>query len=90
MEKIKNYNDFPKLRDQLTKWRKRFPMFAHDVKQFDTILEKHMKLHMDYIIKYKQTKRDAWLVKAQEELDHINRIITAISKVELIALLSKG
>jgi len=89
MEKITSYRDFPKLRDQLQKWRKRFPMFAHDVKTFDKMLEKHMKEHMEHIIKYKQTKRTTYLEKAQEELDHINRILTAISKVELMALLSK-
>ncbi len=58
MEKIKTYEDFPKLREQLKKWRKRFPMFAHDVKAFDAMLEKHMKEHMEYFIKYKQTSRE--------------------------------
>jgi len=90
MEKIRNYKDFPKLREQLKKWRKRFPMFAHDVKTFDSMLEKHMKEHMEHIIKYKQSRRESHLIKAQEELDHINRIIVTISKVELMAILSKG
>ena len=31
MIEISSHEDFDKLRDQLTKWRKRFPMFTHDV-----------------------------------------------------------
>jgi len=90
MEEIETYEDFPKLRAQLERWKRNFPMFRHDVKNFDTILEEHMKQHMEHLIKYKQSKKKIWLEKAQEELDHINRILTTISKVELMALLSKG
>ena len=90
MEEIKTYEDFSKLRDQLERWKRRFPMFKHDVKSFETSLEEHMKQHMEHLIRYKQSKKRSCLEKAQEELDHINRILTTISKIELMALLSKG
>lgn len=89
MLQVKSHADFNLLREQLNKWRKRFPMFAHDVKNIEKSLEIHMKAHMEHIIKYKQSKKEYCLVNAQQELDSINRIIDTVSKTELMALLSK-
>ena len=90
MLEIKSHEDFNKLRDQLTKWHKRFPMFTHDIRSIQNSIEVHMKNYMDFLIKYKQTKKDRYIESAQSEIDKINTLMNTISKVELMALLSKG
>ncbi len=90
MLEITSHEDFNKLRDQLTKWRKRFPMFTHDIRSIQNSIEVHMKNYMDFLIKYKQTKKDRYIESAQSEIDKINMLMNTISKVELMALLSKG
>ena len=89
MIEINSHKDFDKLREQLTKWRKRFPMFAHDVRRIQSSIEIHMKNYMEHLIRYKQTKSDHCISKAQSEIDKINTLMNTISKVELMALLSK-
>jgi len=90
MEDITSHEDFNKLRDQLDKWKKRFPMFSHDVRRIQSAIEVHMKNYMEFLIKYKQTKNDIHIANAQAEIDKINALMNTISKVELMALLSKG
>ena len=90
MEEITSHEDFDKIRSQLDKWRKRFPMFGHDVRRIQSAIEVHMKNYMDFLIKYKQTKSDRYIEHAQGEIDKINQLLNTISKVELMALLSKG
>ena len=57
MLEIKSHEDFDKLREQLSKWRKRFPMFTHDIRTIQNAIEVHMKNYMDFLIKYKQTRK---------------------------------
>jgi citrate synthase len=90
MEEITSHEDFNKLRDQLLKWKKRFPMFGHDVRKISDSLEVHMKNYMEHLIRYKQTKSQHCIDKAQDEIDHINRILQTVGKIELMAILSKG
>ena len=90
MLEIKSHEDFDKLREQLQKWRKRFPMFSHDVRRIQDSIDVHMKNYMDYLIKYKKNKKERYIENAQGEIDNINALLNTISKVELMALLSKG
>jgi len=90
MLEIESHHDFNKLRDQLDKWRKRHPMFGHDIRTIQNSIEHHMKAYMECLIKYKQTKSDRYIEKAQLEIDNINQLINNISKAELMAILSKG
>ena len=90
MEDITSHKDFDKLRTQLDKWRRRFPMFGHDIRTIQKSIEVHMKNYMEFLIKYKQTKSDRHIENAQAEIDKINALMNTISKVELMALLSKG
>jgi len=90
MLEIESHLDFDKLRDQLDKWRKRFPMFGHDVRRIQSAIEVHMKNYMEHLIRYKQTKSEHCIKNAQDEIDKINALMNTISKVELMALLSKG
>lgn len=89
MLEIQSHEDFDKLRQQLDKWRKRFPMFSHDIRTIQNSIEVHMKNYMDCLIKYKQTKSDRYIELAEKEIDKINSLMKAISQQELIALLSK-
>lgn len=82
--------DFPELRRQIEAWRKRFPMFTHDVNQIEHIVEQHIQNFAIAGVHYRQTKQKKYLEKAQQELDEINRVIETVSKLELMAMLSRG
>jgi hypothetical protein len=86
---IESDKDFPKLRRQFSEWRKRFPMFTHDVTSIERIVEQHIKQHSQILIQYRQTHSKRYLDEAQEEITAINRVISTVEKIELMAMLSQ-
>jgi hypothetical protein len=87
---IQSEEDFPRLREQILIWRKRFPMFRHDVNQIENIIEIHIQNHSIALVFYRQTKKKKFLEDAQREIDGINRILSTVSKLELMAILSQS
>lgn len=87
---IESDKDFPELRRQFNVWRKRFPMFTHDVTRIEHIIEQHIQNFAIAGVYYRQTKSKMYLEKAQQELDAINRVISTVEKLELMAMLSQG
>ena len=87
---IESDRDFPELRKQFNVWRRRFPMFTHDVKRIETIVETHIKNHSIALMMHRQTHGKNYLAQAQHELDEINRVIGTVEKIELMAMLSRG
>jgi hypothetical protein len=87
---IQSDKDFKQLRDQFGLWRKRFPMFTHDVTQIEHIIEKHIRDHSIIMVQYRQTRSRSYLEKAQLEIDAINRVVATVEKLELMAILSRG
>jgi hypothetical protein len=87
---IESDKDFKQLREQFGVWRKRFPMFKHDVNQIENIIETHIQNHSIIMVNYRQTKSKSWLEKAQKEIDEINRVVGTVEKIELMAMLSRG
>ncbi len=88
--RVESDADFPELRRQLAAWRKRFPMFVHDVNRIEHMVEHHIQNFAIAGVNYRQTKQKRYLEIAQKELDEINRIIGTVSKMELMAILSRG
>jgi hypothetical protein len=86
---IESEQDFSKLRTQFAEWRKRFPMFAHDVNSIERIVEQHIKRHSQILIQYRQTHSKRYLDDAQKEIAAINQIIATVEKIELMAMLSQ-
>jgi hypothetical protein len=86
---IASEQDFPKLRTQFAEWRKRFPMFKHDVTNIERIVEEHIKRHSQIMIQHRQTHSKRYLDEAQKEIDTINQVITTVEKIELMAMLSQ-
>jgi hypothetical protein len=86
---IESEQDFPKLRTQFTEWRKRFPMFTHDVSSIERIVEEHIKRHSQILIQHRQTHSKRYLDDAQAEITTINRVIATVEKIELMAMLSQ-
>jgi hypothetical protein len=86
---IASDQDFSKLRTHFNEWRKRFPMFTHDVNSIEHIVEEHIKRHSQILIQYRQTHSKRYLDDAQEEIAAINQIITTVEKIELMAMLSQ-
>jgi len=88
--RVENDQDFPKLREQIILWRKRFPMFRHDVNQIESIVETHIQNYYIALVFYRQTHKKKFLEDAQQEIDAINRVIGTVEKLELMALLSQS
>ena len=86
---IESEQDFSKLRTQFVEWRKRFPMFTHDVNSIERIVEQHIKQHSQILIQYRQTHGKRYLEEAQQEINTINQVIATVEKIELMALLSQ-
>jgi hypothetical protein len=87
---IESDKDFPQLRQQFSEWRKRFPMFTHDVTSIERIVEEHIKRHSQILIQYRQTHSKRYLEDAQQEIAAINQVIATVEKIELMAMLSRG
>ena len=87
---ITSDKDFQKLRNQFSEWRKRFPMFKHDVQQIERTINTHIQAHSKLLVLHRQTHNKSYLKKAQLEIDAINKIILTVEKIELMALLSRG
>jgi hypothetical protein len=87
---IESEKDFSRLRSQIIHWRKRFPMFRHDVNRIEHILEVHIQNHSIALVFYRQTKKKKYLEDAQKEIDSINRVIQTVEKLELMAMLSQS
>ena len=87
---IESDKDFIELRKQLLVWRKRFPMFAHDVYQIEKIIDFHIQQHSKIMVMHRQTHSRSYLERAQREIDDINRTLATVEKLELMAMLSRG
>jgi hypothetical protein len=88
--KIESDQDFEQLRAQFAGWRRRFPMFTHDVQRIEKIINEHIQTHSKIMVLYRQTKNRSYIEKAQQEIDAINKIINTVEKMELMAMLSRG
>ncbi len=86
---IQSDSDFKELRQQYVTWRKRFPMFSHDVQRIEKMIDEHIQTHSKIMVQYRQTKNKSYLEKAQLEIDAINKIIETVEKIELMAMLSR-
>ncbi len=87
---IESEKDFTELRKQFIVWKKRFPMFVHDVRQIENIIEKHIQNYSIALVHYRQRHSTSYLEVAQKELDEINRVLSTVGKLELMAILSTG
>ena len=88
--KIESDKNFEQLRAQFAGWRKHFPMFTHDVKPIEKMINEHIQEHSKIMVLYRQTHSRSYLEKAQLEIDAINKIIDTVEKMELMAMLSRG
>ncbi len=86
---VESEKDFLELRKRISEWRKRFPMFTHDVNQIEHIVEQHIQNFSIAGVHYRQTKSKKYLEIAQKEIDEINRVLLTVEKLELMALLSQ-
>ena len=87
---IESDKDFTQLRNQFLVWRKRFPMFSHDVYQIEKIIDSHIQQHSKIMVMHRQTHNRSYLEKAQLEIDAINQVLGTVEKLELMAMLSRG
>ena len=87
---INSEDDFPMLRQQFAVWRKRFPMFTHDVHNIERVIENFIERYSNHLVLYRQTKRKSHLEAAQKEIENINQALSIVEKLELMAMLSRG
>jgi hypothetical protein len=88
--KITSEKEFHEVRKQFGVWRKRFPMFTHDVNHIERIIDSHIQQHSKHLVNYRQTHSKSYLEKAQKEIDTINQVLSTVEKLELMAMLSQG
>ena len=88
--KVQTDKDFAELTQQFSVWRKRFPMFTHDVQRIEKIINQHITAHSKIMVMYRQTKNLSYLEKAQQEINTINTVLATVEKMELMSLLSRG
>jgi hypothetical protein len=88
--RIDSDKDFQELRKHFSVWRKRFPMFTHDVNQIEHMIENRIQHHSIIMVQHRQTKSRACLEKAQQEIDAINQILNTVEKIELMAIIAKA
>jgi hypothetical protein len=86
---IKSEQDFPRLREKISHWRQRFPLFYHDVSRIESIIETHIQNYSIALVFYRQTKNQRYLSDAEKELSAINAVMTLVEKMELMSLLSR-
>ena len=87
---IVDEQDFPKLRQQIKTWKKRFPMFHHDVNQIESIIEVHIQHYSIALVFHRQTRSKKYLEDAAQEIAKINQVISTVEKLELMAMLSQS
>ncbi len=87
---IESEKDFKEVRQYLIKLAKRFPMFRHDVAQIEKVIEEHIKNYSIALVHYRQSRSRSYLEKAQKEINEINRVLSTVGKMELMAMLSRG
>jgi ribosome-binding ATPase YchF (GTP1/OBG family) len=87
---IESEKDFTELRQYIDKYHKRFPMFRHDIVKIESIIEEHIKQYSIAMVHYRQSHSKHYLEQAQKEIEEINRVLSTVGKLELIALLSQG
>ena len=86
---VESDKDFAELRRQYSVWRNRFPMFTHDVRQIEKIIDSHIQQHSKIMVMYRQTHSKSHLERAQLEIAAINQVISTVEKLELMAMLSQ-
>ena len=86
---IETEQDFAKLDQQFSEWRKRFPMFVHDVKNIERAINVHIQNHSKIMVDYRRTHNKSLLDTAQKQINSINQILDTVAKLELMALLSQ-
>ena len=87
---INSEDDFQRLRQHINHLHHRFPMFRHDVKKIERIIEEHIKNHSIALVNFRQTHARVYLEIAQNELQSINRVLSTVGKLELMAMLSQA
>ena len=86
---IKSEDDFTELRRYIERYRKRFPMFVHDIVRIEHTVEEHIKQYSIAMVYYRQTHSKFYLERAEKEIDAINQLLSIVGKLELMALLSQ-
>jgi hypothetical protein len=87
---VESEQDFAELRKQITVWKRRFSMFRHDVNRIESIIETHIQNHSIALVFYRQTHKKKFLEDAEQEIAAINRVVSTVSKLEMMALLSQS
>lgn len=86
---IKSPDDFSKLDEEFLNLHRLFPMFAHDINKVRATVDKHREQCSRYLVDYRRSKRDGYLIDAQHEIDAINTLMKTVSQYKLMAILYK-
>jgi hypothetical protein len=88
--KVESEKDFKQLRQFTKKLYKRFPMFRHDVLKIENIIEEHIKQYSIAMVHHRQSHSKTYLETAEQHIKEINRVLSTVEKIELLAILSRS
>ena len=81
--------DITEIRKKCQTWRKRHSMFSHDIRRIENSIEKHITNYSNFMVMHRQTHRQSYLDRAEQEVDQIKKLIELVEKIELMSLLSR-
>ena len=81
--------DFSLVRKKISEWKKRLPMFRHDIRQIEDAIESHIKNYSQSMVDYRQSHKKIYLENAKKELEAIDNIVAIAEKTELMVILSQ-
>lgn len=87
---VESEKDFMNLRMYISTWYVKFPLFKHDILEIEQIIEERIKQYSIAMVYYRQSHKQNYLDQANEQIGHMNRIISIADKMVLMALLSKA
>ena len=77
------------IRGKCQAWRRRHSMFAHDIRRIEASIEKHISNYSNYMVLHRQTHKNSYIEKAEQEVEEIKKLIDFVEKIELMSLLSR-
>jgi hypothetical protein len=81
--------DIAEIRNRCQVWRRRHKMFIHDIRRIENSIEKHITNYSNYMVLHRQTHKQHYIDKAEQEEIEIKKLIDFVEKIELMSLLSR-
>lgn len=80
--------DLKPVYDLISRVRKNFPQHGKNIRQISCNVDQHLAQYNKYLWELSRKQHQIYLERAQQELDDISAVLTAVERMELMGLLS--